>query len=219
FFLPKEISESETQAQETRHLEDLIDRHPQAQLIFWRENDGETLFPVHLERVKSGGLSVLRAAHVFRQPGGHRSNYRLTVNLPITYQYLSLEEISRTTRPPKPASQEDGQPAPEKGRIIDLSFRGAAFVCNRSLAPGGLVRLNFSIHNQPVTIIGEIIKTSVDKDDNWTHNMHVRGVEQGGKAALNQFLSREQIKRLREKEVFHTKTRQKTRPPDSSEKA
>ncbi|MDH4122154.1 MAG: PilZ domain-containing protein [Deltaproteobacteria bacterium] len=188
----------------------VLTQNPDVQLIFWRERDGEVLFPITLEVVEAGGMRMFRAAHAFRNTEARRAKYRLSVNLPITFHYLPPEEISRRKNP---QGQEPpaGLPEESKGRVIDLSFGGASFLCKEKLEEKGLVRMMLTIHNKPTVVIAEVLEANATEDGGWRHHVHIRGVDAEGRTALNTFLSREQVKRLREKEVFHFKGREKKR--------
>ena len=174
-------------------------KRPETQMIFWREDLGETVFPIELGITGSGDLTFFRAEHVFRsEDASARSDFRLTLDFPLTYRYMEREKLAKLKSKP---DQDHGLRTGE-GHLIDMSYGGAAFATKESLPLRGLAQLHFTIHDQPVHMMLEVISHAHMQDGRWRHHGQFRGMSQDIKNRVYNYLSREQAVRLREKEAF-----------------
>ncbi len=119
----------------------------------------------------------------------------------VHYTYIQREALQQL----REALGDTPTPVSGKGKMADLSAGGASFYSDRPLALNGIAQLNFNFHRQPVRLMLEV-KSNLPLDDGrcmvrgrW------RGTQGEGRTVLNNYLSREQMKRLREKEAFHFK--------------
>ncbi len=183
----------------------ILARRPRCDLVFWRENRGETLFSIRLEQVPSSGdLPVFRAAHVMRaDEPWQRADFRLTVETPVRYTYMGREALRRAESGPE---EEPGAVTGE-GKLLDLSFGGAAFSARRPLAPKGFVQLHFEVNQQPMRLMLEVLSSEPYGERMNLVRGRLRGMQSEGRALMNSYLSREQERRLRGRETFHVKPR------------
>jgi hypothetical protein len=181
----------------------VLTAQPGCDLIFWRENEGETLFRVTVEPIPSAAnLPVFRAPHAFRvEDAWQRSDFRLTVEMPLHYTYVGQEALRRLKGEPG----EGPAAITGEGQLLDLSFGGAAFAAQAPLAPQGIVQLQFQVHDQPVRLMLEVLSNEPYGERQSLVRGKLRGMQSEGRAVLNTYLSREQIKRLREREAFHVR--------------
>ncbi len=186
---------------EEEDIRSMLRESPRTQLIFWREHDGETVFDVKLEFAPAGGITLIRAAHAFRSAeASQRTDFRLTVDFPLTYVYIEREKLGNVR-----AGGPHVDLVKEEGRLIDLSYGGAAFTAPMALEPEGFAQLRFTIHEDPVHMMLEVLDRDRAEDGTWIHRGRFRGMSQDAKNRIYRHLSREQVVRLREKEAFRKK--------------
>lgn len=179
----------------------LLRSAPNVTLVFWREGEGETVFQLRLEAVQTEEDGALfRARHEFRsEEAAHRADFRLSVNIQVHYTYIQREALQQL----RDALGDAPTPVSGKGKMADLSAGGASFYCERPLALNGIAQLNFNILRQPVRLMLEVTSNLPLDDGRCMVRGRWRGTQGEGRTVLNNYLSREQMKRLREKEAFH----------------
>ena len=178
----------------------LLEAHPHVYLLYWREPGGEAVFRLVLEPIPDGNLPVFRAPHAFRAPDAeHRSAFRLSLDEPASYQFLERHELGRRVG-------RGGEAPPVRqgeGRVLDVSYGGASVVVDAPLDERGLAQLQFRLHGQPVRLMLEVLSREALTDGRWLVRGQFRGLGAEARVRLNNVLYREQIKRLREKDVLH----------------
>ena len=179
--------------------------HPEVHLIYWREGGEEIVFRVVLEEVQgTGGVPLFRAGHVLRDVvSGQREEFRLSVDLPVQIHYISREALTKRSTSDTP------HPREAEGRLLDISFGGASFVSERPMPPGGFAQLQFEIHGHQLRTMVEVLTTLGMGEGSYGGYLvrgRLRGLAGDARTRLNEFLTREQLRRLREKEVFHFKS-------------
>ena len=181
----------------------LLRAAPNVTLVFWREHDGETVFQLVLEPVPTeDAVPLFRAYHQFRAEGvAHRADFRLSVSMQAQFSYIERDAMRKIRNSIKDVSM----PRTGKGKMLDLSFGGGSFYSARPLAPNGIAQLNFNIQRQPVRIMMEVRSNLLLDDGRYIVRGRWRGSQGEGRGMLNNYLSREQMKRLREKEAFRSK--------------
>jgi PilZ domain len=180
----------------------LLERHPHAFLIYWREREGEAAFRITLEPVGPGSFPALRARHAFRDPGAeHRNAFRLSVDLPVTYQFLDRGELGRRVGRSGPAPAQEGQ-----GRLADLSYGGASLVVPEPLAERGLAQLGFTLRGEPLRLVLEVLSRAPTGDGRHQVRGQFRGLGAEARVRLRTLLNREQIERLRDRERLRIRT-------------
>lgn len=194
----------------------ILAANPNCQVIFWRDGVGEVVFPIVLEMVRQGTLVMFRARHVYCDKAVSRAEYRLSVDLPLRFRYIAQSVLVDEDAKAAPGqdkwlssgylAEEDSLEAWDKGHLIDLSFSGLGFTCDRQLPAGGMAHMAFPIHGQEIYLMTEILGGREIHPGVWLHNAQMRGVAPQGKVSLNRFLSREQVKRLREKDIIRVAT-------------
>jgi uncharacterized protein YjiS (DUF1127 family) len=178
----------------------LLRAHPQVLLVHWREPEGETVFRITLEPIGEGAFPAFRARHVHRDAeAANRSAFRLSVDLPVSYQFLERSELARLR-----GARGGGRRLSEgEGRLIDLSYGGASFVAPEPLGDRGFAQLRFQLHAQPLSLMLEVLSRAPLGEGGFLVRGQFRGLGEEARVKLNGILSREQIKRLREKELLH----------------
>jgi hypothetical protein len=189
---------------EEPEIQEILRANPHVQLIFWREQDGETVFDTALEFVPSEAMSLVRAKHAFRsEEASQRVDFRLTVNFPLTWRYVERKKLGGI----KASEGRALEVRHGEGHLLDLSYGGAAFVTHEPLASAGLAQLQFAIHQKPVHMILEVVSQSPTQGGAWVHRGPFRGMSQEIKTRIFNYLSREQVVRLRDREVFRKRPR------------
>ena len=181
----------------------LLEQAAQAILIYWREGEGETVFQLLPERVTAEeSAAIFRAPHAFRDADiAQRVDFRLSVDLPLRYVYYQREALRKVRlKQPAGAGKQEGE-----GRLVDLSFGGAAFLAASSLAANGFAQLSFTIQKRPVQLMLEVLSSLSYADGTALVRGRLRGSREEGRAVLNRYLARQQITRLREKGIFRFK--------------
>ncbi|MCZ6558668.1 MAG: PilZ domain-containing protein [SAR324 cluster bacterium] len=181
----------------------LLESNPDVLLIHWHEERGETGFKLQLEKVTVGeGTPIFRVAHTFRDAEvGQRTDFRLSLDLALHYSYFQRESLRRVRL--AKGGQAAGQSG--EGRLVDLSFGGAAFLAQSPLAPNGFAQLKFEIRKRPARIMLEVLSSLRYSNGTALVRGRLRGTQEESRTLLNNFLSYEQIKRLREKGAFRFK--------------
>lgn len=177
----------------------LLRNNPDALLIFWREKEGETVFRIRLEPIEGQAIPLFRADHAFRDRDmAQRADFRLTTDLPLHFQFIaSHDALARKRKQPAPA------PLTGEGRLVDLSYGGASLVAPQPLAVGGFAQLNFKLHGHPLRMMLEVLsERPTGGGDYLVHGRFPVHADETGNL-LRKMLVREQIKRLRDKDLLH----------------
>jgi len=179
----------------------LLAANPAVCLVYWGEERGEVLFDVTLEPVQAAGVPAFRAKHGIRsKAASKRGDFRLTVDLPITYAYMSREELIRHKQSGQGEVNVRGE-----GRVTDLSHGGAALMVSHAMAKGGLAQVHMTLAEEPVRMMMEVLNVGSAGDGLYSVRGRFRGANPEFSGRLNAYLSREQIRRLREKETILVK--------------
>ena len=183
-------------------IQQLLRSHPGALLFFWRETEGETLFPITLEPIEVEGFSLFRANHAFRDPEmAQRATFRLTLNRPMQYKYMEHRGIRGARSGKKdPTLVQEGE-----GRVVDLSYGGASLLVSQPLPPGGFAQLTFDLYGQSMRMMLEVLSQFPLSGGQYRvrGRFPVHPDEDGDR--LHKTLVREQLKRLRESKLLHFK--------------
>ena len=175
-----------------KEIYDLLSANPDVFLLYWRESGGEAAFKVHLMPVHSGHLSAFQCEHAMRsEETAARTDFRLTVDMPVTYQFLDLEALA--------ARRQGGEvraPIRGEGRLVDLSYGGAAFLSGSSLAEHGFAQLHFTLNERPMRLMLEVLTQTAEPDGKTLVRGRFRGAAPELSGALHGFLSQEQYKRV-----------------------
>ena len=179
--------------------------HPEVHLIYWREGGEEVVFRVRLEQIEgAGGVPMFRAGHAMRDSvSGQRDEFRLSVDLPATIHYVPRDALA------KGGGAKAAKPREAEGRLLDISFGGASFVSERPMPPGGFAQLQFELHGHKLRTMVEVLSTLGMGEGNYGGYLvrgRLRGLAGDARQRLNDYLTREQVRRLREKEAFHFKS-------------
>ena len=142
--------------------------------------------------------SLERAKEADGDVSSQRTDFRLTVDFPLTYVYIEREKLGKVRAGGPHVDMVKGE-----GRLIDLSYGGAAFTAPTALEAEGFAQLQFTIHDDPVHMMLEVLDRYRAEDGTWIHRGRFRGMSQDAKNRVYRYLSREQVARLREKEAFH----------------
>lgn len=166
-----------------------------AWLVFWQEEAGETLFPVKLEPGFSEEGNLIRSPHALAEKDlALRQEFRLSLESPVHYTYMAREKLKEV---PDSASLRKGE-----GQMVDISYGGAAFLSDHYLPPGGFAQLILTLGKEPVRLMVEVISCSPPGEFPALVRGQVRGLGAEFRSAFTGYISREQIRRLREKKGF-----------------
>ena len=122
----------------------LLEANPSVRLVVWREHEGETVFRTPLEFVPSEGMMLVHAKHAFRSKEQmKRSDFRLAVDFPVTYRYVERGQLNKLSA----AERQELDMRHGEGRMVDMSYGGAAFAADQQLSPGGFAQLKFSLES------------------------------------------------------------------------
>ncbi len=175
----------------------LLRTHRDVLLLVWRENGGEAVFRITLEPLEDGDVVAFRARHAFRDTTAQqRTAFRLAVDLPATYQFVQRGELARRLgRAGEPRHLSRGD-----ARITDLSFGGASLIVSEPLEERGLAQLHFDLQGKPVRLMLEVLSTTALTGGGWLVRGQFRGLGEDARVRLHAVLTREQLRRLRERE-------------------
>ena len=182
---------------------ELLTQHPDVYLLFWRESDGETAFKVHLLPLHSGHISAFRCEHAMRsEDAAARTDFRLTVDIPVAYQFLDMESLAARKQGSKEVAPVRGE-----ARLVDLSHGGAAFLSEAHLSEHGFAQLHFTLGDRPVRLMLEVLHQVTLPDGKILVRGKFRGLtpELGG--MLHAYLSKEQFKRIQMHPALRVGTR------------
>lgn len=178
----------------------VLTRQPQVNLLYWREREGETVFNLTLEPVEVGHMAVYRAAHGFRdETAGQRAAYRLTVDWPVFYRYLAPEQL----RSAREQGAKRPRPVEGNGRMVDVGYGGAAFSAPQAMQVGGLVQVQCTLSDKPFHAMLAVHTCAPQEGGRYLVRGAWRGMQDDMRALLSGTLQREQLKRLRQKELIH----------------
>ncbi|MBI3992964.1 MAG: PilZ domain-containing protein [Candidatus Lambdaproteobacteria bacterium] len=181
-----------------RDVEQRLRTQPHVQLVYWRENEGETVFEVDLEPVSTEDLVLFRAAHALRaEDFSQRKDFRISIDVPLHYTYLTRDQLSLHR-----AGQDVGGAQAGEGHMVDLSYGGASFVCGSALTPHGLVQLKFSLREVEARVVLEVGSVSDQGGGQSLVRGYFRGLSGDMRSQLNHFIYREQMRRQRQQEVI-----------------
>ncbi len=184
----------------------LVRANPEALLVFWRPEDGETVFRIFLEPIEGEGLTLFRAAHVFREDElAQRAAFRLTTDIPLRYGYLEARAVlsRQGFRDGKKGARETRT---GEGRLVDLGYGGASLELPQQLHPGGFAQLNFELNGRPMEVLFEVLAVMPREEGRFLIRGRFPAHTDEGDQTLRKFLLREQTKRLRENEMLHIRT-------------
>lgn len=186
-----------------RELLDTLTEREQVQLMFWRDAEGETAFSIKLERVGTEQMTMLRARHALKTDAmAQRKDFRLTVQQPLRFTYLSARQLGQ--RKEKGAT---GEPLQGEGQLVNLSYGGASFLTTAPLEAGGIAQITFPVHQKGVRAMLEILQVDAGGDGRLLARGRFRSIPDEARGQLNNYLYREQVKRLRERQVIDTRAR------------
>ncbi len=183
---------------------DMLTQNPEVLLLYWRQSGErpEAPFRVRLEPIQAGQISAFRCAHALvSEEMAQRSDFRLTVDLLVTYQFVSRDQLVVRKQTGQEVSLVKGE-----ARLIDLSQSGAAFLADLALSEGGFAQVTFALRDTPIRMMLEVLDQAQREDGKYLVRGHFRGMSQEMRARLQNYLSREQIKRLQLKEAFVQRT-------------
>jgi len=181
-----------------REIFDLLSQHPDAFLLYWRESDGETAFKVHLMPILSGHISAFRCEHALRsEEAAARQDFRLTMDLPVTFQFVGRQALALHKQTGHDVTAVKGE-----ARMVDLSHGGAALICDQPLEEHGFAQLHFSLKDQPVRVMMEVLSQGPAAGGKTLVRGHFRGMTSEASGRLHTFLSQEQFRRIQLREVF-----------------
>lgn len=177
----------------------MLSEHPRVVLLYWREQEGEALFRVTLEPIDEKDFQAVRARHAFRDTQSeHRAAFRLSVDLPVAYQYLDRSQLGRRRSGGNTARKlRQGE-----GRLVDISYGGASLVVEELLGERGFLQLRFQLHKHPMRMMLEALSCTPMAEGRFLLRGQFRGPGEEARIRLHNTLTREQIKRLREKELL-----------------
>ena len=182
---------------------EVLRSYPHVRLVYWREGEEEVVFQITLEEVREGRVPLFRAKHATRDVvAGQRAEFRLSVDLPLVIHYIPREEL-------KKGSVKSTHPRESEGRLLDISFGGASFYSQRPLPPHGFAQLQFELHDQPLRTMVEVTSSLAMGEGSYGGFLvrgQLRGLAGDARTRLHTFLTREQIRRLRDRQVFRFKT-------------
>jgi hypothetical protein len=176
-----------------REIYELLRQHPDVFLLYWRESDGETAFKVKLLPLHTDHISAFRCVHALRAEDAGRTDFRLTVDLPVSYQFVDLHSVMEHRESGKEVSAIRGE-----GKIVDLSHGGASFLSDHALLDHGFAQLHFTVGDQPVRVMLEVLNQSPAGDGKTLVRGKFRGLSPELAGFLNGFLTREQFKRIQQ---------------------
>lgn len=180
----------------------LIRANQQALLIFWRPEDGETVFRIFLEPIQGDGLILFRAAHVFREDDlAQRAAFRLTTDIPLRYGFMEARAVLSRRGEKKGRETQTGE-----GRLVDLGYGGASLELPQRLEPGGFAQLNFDLSGRPMEVMFEVLATMQGERGQYLIRGRFPAHTDEGEERLRKYLIREQTKRLRENEMLTIRT-------------
>ena len=181
-----------------REMFDLLSRNPDAHLLYWRESDGETAFKVRLMPIQSGHISAFRCEHALRsEETAVRQDFRLTMDLFVTYQFVDRQALALRKQTGQEVTALKGE-----ARMVDLSHGGAALLCDKPLEERGFAQLNFTLKDQPMRVMMEVLNQSPAAGDKTLVRGHFRGMTPEVSGRLHTFLSQEQFKRIQLREAI-----------------
>ena len=184
----------------------LIRANPEALLVFWRPEDGETVFRILLDPIEGEGLTLFRATHVFREDElAQRAAFRLTTDIPLRYGYLEARAVlsRQGFRGGKKGARKTQT---GEGKVVDLGYGGASLELPQRLQPGGFAQLKFELNGRPMEVMFEVLATMQKEEARFLIRGRFPVHTDEGHQTLRKFLLREQTKRLRENELLTIRT-------------
>lgn len=195
-----------------KEIFDVLARHPDVFLLYWREHDGEAAFRVHLTPIEAGRISAFRCEHALRsEEAAARQDFRLTVDLPVTYQFVDRQSLIQ-----RKSDARDVVAVRGEARLVDLSDGGAALLCDHPLSEHGFAQLHFTlrdpqlkggtIQERPVRVMMEVLTVTPAQNGKSLARGHFRGAAPEARSVIHTFLTHEQFRRiqLREQVVVRT---------------
>jgi hypothetical protein len=193
-----------------RDLYNLLKKHPDVFLLYWRESDGETPFRVHLVPLESERISAFRCEHVLRsEDDGNRQDFRLTMDLPTNYQFVERDALMEHRQSGKEISATKGE-----ARLVDLSHGGAALLCDRPLDVHGFAQLHFDLRGHAMRVMMEVLKLHEAPEGKTLVHGQFRGLTPEMRGRLHSALTNEQFKRIQLREAIVVNTRTPEPQPD-----
>ncbi len=199
-----------------REIYSLLSLHPDVFLMYWRESDGETAFKVHLMPIHSGRISAFRCEHALRSgEAAARQDFRLTMDLPVSYQFLDRGSLALHQHGGKEVTPVRGE-----ARLVDLSEGGAALLCDQPLADRGFAQLHFSLKDsslkdRPLRVMMEVLTQTPAPNGKTLVRGHFRGTSPETRGLFHGFLTHEQFKRIQTREHLVISTKDAPQAEDS----
>lgn len=190
----------------------LLLAHPEVLLLYWREADGETVFRISLESLGEDTPFMFKAGHTLADPAtGQRASFRLAVEAPVTYHFVERGDLRvgmKDRMKEQDKAQDKGGSGPTlmkkgEGSMVDVSYGGASLVVPEPLGENGFAQLYFNLNDQPMRLMLEVLSCLPVEPGQWLLRGRFRGQGEETYHRLNNTLSREQLKRLRVREVIH----------------
>lgn len=182
-----------------RDVEALLRSQPRAQLVYWREGEGESVFEIEVEPVTSEDMVLFRAAHVLRAEGfSHRKDFRISVDAPVHFTFITHDQLGQHK-----AGRDIGGAQAGEGHLVDISYGGASFVCAKQLEMRGLVQLKFPLRDTEARVVVEVAGADAIDGGQFQIRGYFRGLSGDMRAQLNHFIYREQTRRQQKNEVIH----------------
>jgi c-di-GMP-binding flagellar brake protein YcgR len=187
-------------------IQALLTQAPAVRLMFWREGEGETAFELKLDPVRSGEMQLFRSRHAMRsETAMQRKEFRLSVDIPLSYRHIAREQIDHSEGKTELDDARRGE-----GRLIDLSYSGAAFTAAHRLPADGFAQLAFALSELPVRAILEVVSVDLQPGGSWLVRGQFRGVANDLMHRIYSFVSREQVRRLGLKETIRVVAGERT---------
>ena len=185
----------------------VLNADPRVRLVCWREHEGETLFRTRLEFIPTEGLALVHARHAFRAEDNlRRSDFRLSLDLPLSWRYVERESLARLkAEPGRKLAARHGE-----GRLVDLGYGGVAFSAAETLTGGGLAQVLFELDGHSLHVMLEVTHYEQRSDGSWLHRGRIRGITHEARDRICTYLSREQISRFRERGLLKLEPRKES---------
>ncbi|MDH5752886.1 MAG: PilZ domain-containing protein [Deltaproteobacteria bacterium] len=183
-----------------RELVNLVAGQPEIYLVYWREEEGETVFRVKLEPVENEQISLVRAAHVLTDPQAvKRSGFRLAIDMDVAFHFLSRTTAIGKIRGRAP---DEGKVISGNAHLIDISLGGASFLTPDQLVRGGFAQISFDMRKHHVRLVLEVLECEPYKDGGFLARGRFRGQGRDVLGPLADILVNEQMRRLRDKDII-----------------
>lgn len=194
----------------------LLVQNPDVLLVFWREQDGETVFHLTLDPVPGEGPALFRAAHALYDPeAAQRADFRLTLDTAAEYRLVAKRrlglspepEISRATArkgaSAGTAEAAEAAVAAGSGRMVDISHGGASLLLPEPPEPGGYAEIGFALNQHPQRAMIEVLSATPAEQGRYLVRGRFRGMGEEARGQLARAMTSEQLRRLRQRRRIH----------------